>query len=78
MSWCGEAGLRRDCTMSTESPLPDGEKKWESVHLCPKCGHSLNLEEIELEAVTTGIATCPKCDWSSPINLKIVQDNKPQ
>jgi ribosomal protein L37AE/L43A len=66
-------GARRDSAMSPQSSAPDGDKQWESVHLCPKCGHPLDLEEMDLEAVTTGIATCPKCDWASPINLKIVQ-----
>lgn len=63
--------------MSLQSPGPDGDKQWESVHLCRKCGHALNIELTDLEAVTSGIATCPKCDWSSPINLKIVPEDKP-
>ncbi len=53
-------------------------KHWESDHLCPKCDHALNLEDADLEAVTTGIATCPKCEWAGPINLKIVQEEKPR
>ena len=63
--------------MSSHPPPPEGDKQWESVHLCPKCGHALNLELTDLEAVTSGIVTCPKCDWSSPINLKIVSEDKP-
>ena len=70
------SGVRNDIAMSPQSQIPDGEKQWESVHLCPKCGQPLNLENIDLEAATTGIATCPKCDWSSPINLKIVSEDK--
>ena len=69
---------RRDSAMSSHPPPPEGDKQWESVHLCPKCGHALNLEQTDLEAVTSGIVTCPKCDWSSPINLKIVSEDKPQ
>jgi uncharacterized protein YbaR (Trm112 family) len=57
-------------------PPADSKKHWESVHLCPRCGHTLNLDETDLEAVTTGIATCPKCEWSSPINLRIVPKDK--
>jgi ssDNA-binding Zn-finger/Zn-ribbon topoisomerase 1 len=60
-----------------EQPDKKEAIQWESVHLCPKCGHALNLEETDLEAVTTGIATCPKCEWAAPINLKIVQEEKP-
>jgi ssDNA-binding Zn-finger/Zn-ribbon topoisomerase 1 len=64
--------------MEPEHPETNRQKHWESVHLCPKCGHALNLEEADLETVTTGIATCPKCEWAGPINLKIVQEEKPQ
>jgi ssDNA-binding Zn-finger/Zn-ribbon topoisomerase 1 len=62
--------------MATEKPDKSDSMQWESVHLCPKCGHALNLEKTDLDAVTSGIATCPKCEWPGPINLKIVQDEK--
>jgi hypothetical protein len=30
---------------------------WESVHVCPNCGHVINLAELDLTAITTGIVT---------------------
>lgn len=48
----------------------------ESVHMCPKCGHSLNLEKIDLKAITTGIVECPNCGLSGPIEIKIVDENQ--
>jgi len=36
----------------------DGES-WESVHICPRCGHIINLSELDLRAVTTGIEGPP-------------------
>ncbi len=46
--------------------------QWESVHKCPKCGYELNLEKLDLQEATTGLATCPRCEWSGQINLQIV------
>ena len=46
--------------------------RWESSHVCPRCGSATNLAEIDLRAITTGIVTCPKCDWSGPIEVRIV------
>jgi hypothetical protein len=41
-----------------------GEKHWEKVHLCPGCGFVINLAEIDLRAITTGILLCSRCEWS--------------
>jgi ssDNA-binding Zn-finger/Zn-ribbon topoisomerase 1 len=46
--------------------------QWESAHKCPKCGYDLNLEKLDLQEATTGIATCPRCEWSSQIDIQIV------
>jgi hypothetical protein len=46
--------------------------EWESVHKCPKCGYELNLAKLDLDETTTGIATCPRCEWAGQINLQIV------
>lgn len=52
-------------------------KRWESVHRCPQCSHVVNLEEIDLRAIATGIIACPKCDWSGPVSIEIVEEQKP-
>lgn len=43
-----------------------------SVHICPQCSFAINLRDLGLPGGTTGFATCPKCDWSSPIEIKII------
>jgi hypothetical protein len=63
--------------MSPQSKDPRGRKQWESVHLCPRCAHVINLEEIDLRTITTGIINCPKCDWSGPVSIEIVEEEKP-
>ena len=47
-------------------------KEWNSAHVCPRCGFPIDLEEIGLRGGTTGFVTCPKCDWSGPIEIQIV------
>ena len=49
----------------------DGES-WESVHIGPRCGHIINLAELDLTAITTGIVACPNCDWSGQIEIQII------
>jgi transcription elongation factor Elf1 len=46
---------------------------WESVHVCTRCGHVINLAELDLRAITTGIVTCPSCDWSGQIEIQVVE-----
>jgi DNA-directed RNA polymerase subunit M/transcription elongation factor TFIIS len=48
-------------------------KDWEHIHVCPKCRHILHPDEIELGSIVLGVMTCPKCEWSGPINLQIVE-----
>jgi hypothetical protein len=39
---------------------PKTEKKaWEHVHLCSKCGHTLNPDEIEFGSIILGVITMP-------------------
>jgi predicted RNA-binding Zn-ribbon protein involved in translation (DUF1610 family) len=54
--------------------LPDkGEpRRWESAHVCPQCGLSINLKDLGLRGGATGLVTCRKCDWSGPIEIRIV------
>ena len=46
---------------------------WESVHICPKCGQVINLAEIDLKTITTGIVECPRCEWIGPIEIEIIE-----
>ena len=48
------------------------QEHWESVHKCPHCGNTLNLEKIDLKTMATGLVTCPNCDRSAPVNIQIV------
>ena len=51
---------------------PNGIRQLESVHVCPRCGHILNLDQIDLRAITTGIVACPKCDWEGSIEIQVI------
>jgi len=57
--------------MDSASNNPNHPAHWESVHICPRCGHILNLEEIDLKAITTGIVECPNCDWQGPVEIQV-------
>lgn len=62
--------------MISEADNPTGQRHWESVHVCPKCGYALNLAAIDLGAITTGIVDCPNCDWSGAIEIQIVESDR--
>jgi len=47
-------------------------QSWESVHVCANCEQIINISEIDLRAITTGIVNCPTCDWSGQIEIQIV------
>ena len=55
----------------------NGTRSWESVHICPKCGRVINLAEIDLRTITTGIVECPRCDWVGPIEIQIAEVDEP-
>ena len=42
-------------TMSANSVNTNAGQSWESVHVCPNCRHVMNLAELDLRAITTGI-----------------------
>jgi transcription elongation factor Elf1 len=58
--------------MSTNTGSEPAGQTWESVHVCPKCGSVINLAEIDLRAITTGIVCCSQCEWSGQIEIRIV------
>jgi len=43
-----------------------------SAHVCPQCGHAVDLKDLGLRSGATGLVTCPKCEWSGPVNIGIV------
>jgi len=59
-------------TMSASETVPANGQAWESAHVCPNCGHVINLAELDMQALTTGIVTCPNCDWSGQIEIQVV------
>ncbi len=56
--------------MSASDTVRENGQSWESVHVCPNCGHVINLAELDMKAITTGIVTCPSCDWSGQIEIE--------
>jgi predicted RNA-binding Zn-ribbon protein involved in translation (DUF1610 family) len=63
--------------MSSSDTVPENGQAWESAHVCPNCGHVINLAELDMQALTTGIVTCPSCDWSGQIEIQVV-DHMPR
>jgi transcription elongation factor Elf1 len=49
------------------------EPLWDSVHMCPKCGCTTKVSEIDLKAIATGVIECGRCGWAGPINVQIVE-----
>ena len=58
--------------MRTRDTNTEDGQAWESVHVCPNCGQVINLSELDMKAITTGIVTCPNCDWSGQIEIQVV------
>lgn len=54
---------------------PSVVAQWESVHICPRCGHILRLEDVDLRTITTGIVECPKCLWEGPVEIQVADLN---
>ena len=61
--------------MNSPSDKSTKKARWESVHICPRCGHALNLEDIDLRTITTGIVECPECRWEGPIEIRVIDLN---
>jgi hypothetical protein len=62
--------------MEAQQPDEHRKKAKASVHLCPRCGFSIDLKDIGLRGAATGLITCPKCDWTAPVEIQIV-DKEP-
>jgi ssDNA-binding Zn-finger/Zn-ribbon topoisomerase 1 len=59
--------------MKDQGPDRHGRLPKTSAHVCPKCGFSIDLKDIGLRGGATGLVTCPKCDWSGPVTIGIVE-----
>jgi uncharacterized paraquat-inducible protein A len=46
---------------------------WESVHVCTQCSLVVRLSDLDLKAITTGLIECPRCHWTGPIEIEILQ-----
>lgn len=73
LPWDGET-RPRITNMGTNGAGSPRKKHWESAHLCPGCGFVINLAEIDLRAITTGILLCSRCEWSGQIEIQIVDE----
>ncbi len=49
----------------------------ESIHRCPQYRHVIHLQKIDRRATATGIVSSPKCGWSEPIAMEIVENPVP-
>lgn len=58
--------------MAAKSRDKDHLGQWESFHVCPQCGFPMDLAKLGLRGSTTGLVTCPKCDWSGPIEIRVL------
>jgi uncharacterized UBP type Zn finger protein len=63
--------------MTPEQIQGDERTRWESVHECTRCGHSVGLADLDLKAVTTGAVTCVRCDLAGSINIQIIVRDEP-
>ena len=61
--------------MNSPPNNPVNNAHFESVHICQRCGHILNLDAIDLRTITTGIVECPKCGWHGGIEIQISEVN---
>jgi DNA-directed RNA polymerase subunit RPC12/RpoP len=64
--------------MSSQTPDRSQKEHWESAHVCLRCERIINLAEIDLMTVTTGIVACPNCDWSGPIEIRVMDGKLPK
>jgi uncharacterized paraquat-inducible protein A len=49
---------------------------WESVHVCPNCDLAIDLARLDLGSVTTGVVSCPRCDWAGRIEISVVNSDR--
>jgi predicted RNA-binding Zn-ribbon protein involved in translation (DUF1610 family) len=59
--------------MGTQPQETIEKKQWDSAHKCSDCGHVINLRDMDLKNVATGIVTCPSCGWAEPVEIQIIE-----
>ena len=47
---------------------------WEHVHQCGVCGHAVRIDHIDLRVIAAGVITCPNCESSGPVNVRIMDE----
>lgn len=50
-----------------------GVTSWENVHVCQTCGYAIDLSELGLGELTSGLAACKECGSSGQINVHIIE-----
>jgi len=55
-------------------PETASNTRWDHVHQCGVCGHSIRIDRIDLKVIAAGVITCPKCESSGPMNVKIMDE----
>ena len=55
-----------------DRPESEKDEHWDFIHKYPQCDHAIKGDDIAHSAIATGVLTCPKRDFSGPINLLIV------
>jgi hypothetical protein len=64
--------------MDAERERAAGRRTWVSVHECAQCHQVVDLAALDLGAVTSGIATCPYCEWAGKIEIRVVEAERIQ
>lgn len=62
--------------MTADGNASNQNEAWESAHVCPNCEYVIELERLDLNAVTTGVLSCPSCDWAGRIDIRVVDAKK--
>ena len=59
--------------MGPQSVETDEKTQWDSAHKCPDCGQVINLRDLDLKDVATGIVACSSCGWVGPVAIQIIK-----
>lgn len=65
-------GVQVGFAMTKKDSQTENGATWESVHICPNCEYVINLADMDLRTITTGIVSCPRCEWAGKVEIQIV------